>query len=161
MGVGLGVSVARNFIGEDLAKSVSGTVSSHSTVSSLTYGLKVRIADNDVRGGDVYMYIGPTVNPPSGQSSLDLSLEDYGDVHNWQQLNLELGVGETKAYLSGSAVSAAGALTATATSSESVTSVVVSAAVAATVGSVGGQRRAGRLGHRERHLDGDAGLHRR
>jgi len=84
IGVALGVSVARNFIGWDIDQNATGTYSTNTGIaqgSALSKDQTVRIAEG-ARGGDVYKYLGEPQTQPTetGSSSQTKSLTKDADV---------------------------------------------------------------------------------
>ncbi|MGH3051022.1 MAG: beta strand repeat-containing protein, partial [Gaiellaceae bacterium] len=83
--------------------------------------------------GHVYEYVGSSDLQPV----IDLSTMDYGNRALWTQVGLTSSPLEVQAYVSGSNVSAAGALTQLATSSQTIDAIVVAASVSVFVGAGG------------------------
>src|SRR5262249_30741316 len=81
--------------------------------------------------GDVYQYVGTTP-----LSSPHLKTQDYSDASKWAQVGTA-GAAETKAYITGSSLVAAGTLTQTATAGETIDAEVEAASVALAGGGSG------------------------
>ena len=133
-GLAIGVGISQNFIGWDPSYPTSSTTTytTDSTPASVSTGDDVRIADGP-HGGYVYRYVS-TTPLAGGTNGVLLRTQDYSDTSLWKQVR---GLAEVKAYVSGSSLTAAGALTITATASETITALVNTDSVAV-AGSAGG-----------------------
>ena len=190
IGASIGISLARNYIGETPGGTGSTTYTTASKPTTLSPGQTVRIL-NGPRAGDVYTYVGATQTPttvdlnnqqyydptlwkdlgtggshdysvtdttfpgtivtgktvklanghvmqyigtPTITPSVVLTAQDYGNADFWR-LNLTDGGAEVLAYAHNAAITATGALSATATSTATIDAHVFAISAAISVGS--------------------------
>ena len=146
VGVSIGISLARNTIGWEPEAVAAPTLSSDDRLAGgLAFGTKVRIA-NGPGAGDVFEYIGPALTPTAndplcpGSSSarcIDLRRQDYRNPELWKRLGLKDSAAEVQAYSERSSIGATGALSLTATASETIEAIVLAASASLAAGIVG------------------------
>ncbi len=92
-----------------------------------------------VKKGYVYKYIGSeTLGDAGDGETVDLTTQDYNNTDLWEQVNLNNdNPVEVQAYIRNSSVNAAGDLTQTAISDQSIDALVVAGSAAVTAGGVG------------------------
>ena len=129
VGVAVGTSISRNFIGFDpQGTTVSSPSHTSDSKAILTHNDTVRIVSG-VRAGDVYKYIGVTTS-----TAVDLSAQDYGDTSKWQLFGISARGALADAYLSNAGVTAAGELRVTSDSAQSISATIDAISVAVAVG---------------------------
>ncbi|HZK06225.1 MAG TPA: hypothetical protein VFC82_10350 [Actinomycetaceae bacterium] len=131
IGVALGASVARNFIGWDPGSDIapdftSADASSTAPVSVIT-GNTVKIVSG-ARTGDVYEYVAA-----SPLTTTDLSTLEYGDTTQWRLVGTD-DRAQVRAYISGATRVEADALTLAADAKQTIDALVATGAVALTGG---------------------------
>ncbi len=138
LGVAIGVSVARNFIGFDPSggPSYSCTLANNcyestATTSTITTGKRVKVVTG-ARTGDVYEYVGTTT-----LTNKDLTMQEYGDASLWKQVLIAPNAAQVQAYVLRSSVDATGQLKLQATSTQTIDAIVVAGAVALSGGGAG------------------------
>ena len=124
VGLALGIAVARNLIGWDDEPVTSGPTSDQVLTTGLAPGTIVRIVGG-VLDGEAYSYRGP---PLTG--TVDLRTIDYTDPSAWARVGLIATDAGTEALISGANVYATGAVTLSATSSQTIEALVIAAAAA-------------------------------
>ncbi|MFM8188319.1 MAG: hypothetical protein ACKN85_07560, partial [Pirellula sp.] len=131
VGVSLGASVARNFIGITRnTGAVSGTITDASSapLNNLTPGLKVRLIEGAL-AGEIYEYIGsPTSDADpnvAGNQKFDLSQQPYRDSSRWKHINSQQQNTNVRSTVRNSRVISNGSMTVTAQSSQAIESLVV------------------------------------
>ncbi|MEY2518223.1 MAG: large repetitive protein, partial [bacterium] len=133
----IGVGISQNFIGWDPSPTSSATFTTDSTPASVSNGQTVKI-NGGAHLGDVYSYVGSSTLI----GSPDLHKQDYSNTSLWQQVK-GTDVAEVKAYVSGSSLTASGALSIMATASETITALVNTDSVALAGSLVGAVSAAG------------------
>ena len=146
VGVSIGISLARNMIGWEPEAVAAPVLSSDDRLAGgLAFGTKVRIA-NGPGAGDVFEYLGPPLTPTAndplcpGSSSarcIDLRRQDYRNPELWKRLGLKDSAAEVQAYSERSSIAATGALSLTATASETIEAIVLAASASLAAGIVG------------------------
>ena len=137
--VSIGVALARNIIGFAPNPNATFDYTSDQTLTgnnanpALADGKVVKV-DSGPRSGSFYKYVGPVGSEPS---SIDLSGQDYGNPDDWSQVGLTSSPLQARAYVDHSSVSAGGALTETASASQTINAIVIAASVAVAVGADG------------------------
>ncbi len=158
VGVAVGISVARNFIGWDpQATTVAATYTSGTShPASLNLNDTVRIGNGYARQGDVYQYIGAT-RTGTVSNPIDLTTEDYGNTNNWKQIgfaNPNSGAG-IAAYSKDTSIASSGALTIKANGTETITALVVAVSAALAAGGETGVALSGAGVFTENKIDAD------
>jgi hypothetical protein len=137
VGVSVGLSFARNLVGWDLSIDTPYTYTTADLRTQITDGDRVKV-ESGVRAGDVYEYIGTESQlPKEGETYVDLKTQDYGNTDLWKQVNLVESPVEVQAYVLNSSIDAAGDLTQTVISDQSIDALVVAGSTAASAGGVG------------------------
>ncbi len=140
VGVSIGVSIARNFIGWDpngadveVDYESSGTTS-RTNIDALTPGMTVRISSGAL-AGDIYEYVGPSNSDSdpitAGNQPFDLSLQPYRNTTLWKRVNV---AGNVQAFLADTSVVAADNLTLSSLASQTIDSVVFAGSAAVALG---------------------------
>lgn len=136
VGVSIGVALARNLIGTNLVPFTgSGEKTTADTVQTLATGTLVRVLGG-VREGDVYEYIGETINRAS-DDQLALDTVDFADAENWVLRNVSSTPVLVTAEIINSDLTTSGATEVFATSQQKIDAVSLAASAAASAGSVG------------------------
>ena len=142
LGASIGVSVARNQIGYRTDDQYAATYRTGDNPASVANGQTVRIAEG-VNAGNVYRYIGtspllrPTDPSKTAENNNWLTRQDYSDRTRWQQVNLAADAAEVSAFVEQSNLTATGALTVDAFSTQTIKADVAAMSVAMSGGIVG------------------------
>ncbi|MBU6386317.1 MAG: hypothetical protein KGS49_10310, partial [Planctomycetes bacterium] len=144
VGVSLGISVARNFIGVSrTGGSVTGTIlnSSDAPVSSLTPGMKVRMVEGAL-AGEIYEYIGLQTNDAdpniAGNQLFDLNQQPYRDTLRWRHVNASHSGSDIRATIRNSQIISSSSIDVQATSNESIDAIVVAVSMGIGAGAQAG-----------------------
>jgi hypothetical protein len=144
VGVGVGIAVARNFIGWDPdGKAVEGAIDAGDTLQAkLTPGMKVRLIDGPLKG-EVYEFVGDETDDSNaardGKQGFDLRQQQYRDPTQWRHVSVDapLAGSQVQAIVKDSAIRADGGLTVAAEGERSIEAIVVAAAAGVAVGTSG------------------------
>ncbi|NBS66721.1 MAG: hypothetical protein EBT33_20720, partial [Betaproteobacteria bacterium] len=136
--VALGISVARNIIGQTpVAASYDYKASDYQPddkkLTELLPGKRV-LNDTALMGNEVYEYVGEKVTSTDG---IRLHTQNFSDESLWKLVSFAPSVAATRAYLDRSQVEAAGALKLRALSSAGINARVLSGAAAVGAGATG------------------------
>ena len=143
VGVAIGISVGRNFIGWDpVGTDVTPTYGTdHAPVASLDKGDKVRVKSGPL-AGDVYEYIGPKITDgdpfTSGDQPIDLTIQNYADTSLWEHVSAKDSPAEVQAFVQDSPLTITGDVSIKATSDATIRAVVVAVAGAVSGGGTTG-----------------------
>ncbi|TVQ59514.1 MAG: hypothetical protein EA355_00320, partial [Rhodobacteraceae bacterium] len=135
VGVALGISVARNFLGY-APGAATATLDTSQEVRSLTKGQRVLILEG-VRRGDVYEYVGDNVVVRSGDPALELKQQDFSDTRVWKLVSITNPGAVVEAFVRDSVLTASGAVTVDARARQEIVAVVLAVSAAVSGGKVG------------------------
>jgi hypothetical protein len=160
VGVALGISVARNFIGWDpLGQAVDfDHASSSNALVVLNRGDKVKISQGAL-AGEVYEYLGTTLTDSDpntdGAQPIDLTVMNYRDVSTWRHVSARDQTVQVQAFLQDSSVDASGALTIDAVADQDIRALVIAGAVAVSGGGTTGVGVSGAGAYAENRIKSD------
>lgn len=139
VGVSIGLAIARNFVGYKPDFAATYDLTTDDDPANVTKGQRVKIL-NGVRAGDVYEFIGDETLTPeeTTEEGTFLNTQDYADQSLWKLISISAEGTPVQASIRNSSVHALGVLSATATSTQVIDSIVVAGSVAIGAGGAAG-----------------------